>query len=106
MYLKKNLVVKLLFENTSKNEIMGIKRYNAYMNETGNYCTLCKIDITRNPILPREQKVITAILESPVGFGKYLKETSLLIIKDGIYEEGRAIVLDILGNMDEFTQQT
>ncbi len=97
IYVKNLLVVKLLFENTSKKKIFGIYRPSAYLEETGNYCTTLRLDIFKKHIEPSESLTITGILESPVGFGDALKEGSVFSIKNGLRTEGRAMVLEIIG---------
>ena len=101
IYSKNLLVIKILFENTSKKNIFGIWRPSAYLKETGNYFTTMRIDITKKEIEPGDDLVITAILEAPVGFGEHLKINSVLSVRNGLEEIGRALVMEIIGYFDE-----
>lgn len=103
IYSKNLLVIKILFENTSKKNIFGIWRPCVYLKETGNYFTTMRIDITKNPIEPGDDVVLTAILEAPVGFGEHLQVSSVLSVRNGLEEIGRAMVLEIIGYMDEIS---
>ena len=101
IYHKNLLVIKIIFENISKKIIFGVYRPSAYMKETGNFFTTVRMDILKKEIAPDDDVVMNVILESPAGFGEYLKEGALLSIRNGLEEEGRAIVLQILEYMDE-----
>jgi|GEM_PF-1187385 len=95
------LVIKILFENTSRRALFGVYRPSAYMEETGNYFTTLRIDLFKKEIAPGENIVVNAILEAPVGYGRHLKEGAVLKVCNGFDVEGKAMVLDILGNLDE-----
>src|SRR5687767_8455179 len=101
IYHKNLLVVKVLFENTSKKDISGIWRPSVYLRETGNFCTTMRVDITKKPVEPGEDIVLTAILESPVGFGEHLKQGVVFSVRNGLEEVGRAMVMEIIGYMDD-----
>ena len=103
IYHKNLLVIRILFENVSKRKIFGMYRPSAYMKESSNYCTTCRMDIVNNEIEPGGHVVTTAILEAPVGFGKFLNPGSVLSIRNGLDEEGRALIVEILGYADEIT---
>src|SRR5688572_5098003 len=105
MYGKNLLVIRILFENTSKKNIFGIWRPSAYLKETGNYCTILRADITKKEIEPGDAVVLTAILESPVGFGEHLKQGVVLSIRNGLDEAGRALVTEIIGYVDEIEKK-
>jgi len=105
IYSKNLLVIKILFENTSNKNIFGIYRPSAYLKETGNYCTTLRMDITKKEIEPGDDIVMTAILESPVGFGEHLNVRSMLSIRNGLDEVGRAMILEIIGYFDEVEVQ-
>ena len=101
IYSKNLLVIKILFENTSKKNIFGIWRPSAYLKETGNYFTTMRIDITKKEIEPGDDLVITAILEAPVGFGEHLKTGVVFSVRNGLEEEGRAMLMEVVGYFDE-----
>ena len=101
IYHKNLLVVKILFENTLKKPIFGVYRPSAYMEQAKGFFTSIRMDIFKKEIEPGEDIVMNAIIESPVGFGEHLKEGALLFIRNGLDEEGRALILEILGYADE-----
>ena len=104
IYHRKLLAIKIVFENTSKKKIFGVHRPSAYMRETGSFFTTMRMDILKNEIEPKDDKVLIVILESPAGFGEHLKPGALLIIRNGMDEEGRAVVLEILGYIDDLKE--
>ena len=97
IYLKKYLQVKLLIENLSKYELMGVYRPQAYIKETKGYCSECQINLFKKPIEPGESLVMNAVLLSPHGFGVHLKQGSLLTLRNGLDIEAKAVVLEIIG---------
>lgn len=97
IYENKLLVIRVLFENTTKKKIFGIYRPSAYMKETGNFFTTFRMDVLKKEIGPGENAVVTGILEAPAGYGEHLREGSLLSLRNGLDEEGRAIVLEVIG---------
>jgi translation elongation factor EF-Tu-like GTPase len=97
IYSKKLLLVRILFDCFRKKPIFGIYRPQAYIREAGSYCTTIRIEEFKKEILAGESVVITAVLESPVGYGKHLKPGVLLRICDGLDDVGKAIVLEIIG---------
>ncbi|MEW6468035.1 MAG: hypothetical protein AB1458_03880 [Bacteroidota bacterium] len=101
IYYKNLLAVKILFENTSKRGIYGIWRPSVYLKESGNYCTTLRADIVKKEIEPGDDVVMNAILEAPKGFGEHLKEGAVLSVRNGLDEVGRALVLEIIGYLDE-----
>ena len=101
IYQNKPLLIRILYENTHKNSVFGIYRPQAYIKEAGNYCTVCRIDILKQEIKQGKNIVINAILEAPVGFGEHLTEGTLLSLRSGLDEEGRAIVLEVINYLDE-----
>ncbi len=96
IYYKKYLKVKLLIENVSKYELMGIYRPQAYVNGVKNYCTECQIELYKKPIEPEESLIISAVFFAPHGFGEHLKQGSLLTLRNGLDIEAKAIVLEIM----------
>jgi hypothetical protein len=96
IYYKKYLKVKLLIENVSKYELMGIYRPQAYVNGVKKYCTECQIELYKKPIEPGESLVMNAVLFAPHGFGEHLKRGSLLTLRNGLDIEAKAIVLEII----------
>ena len=96
-YLKKYLIVKLLVENLSKYELMGIYRPQAYCMGAKSYSTECQIELYKKPIEPGESAVLNAVLFAPHGFGHYLKQGSLLTLRNGLHIEAKALVLEIVG---------
>ena len=97
IYLKKYLKVKLLLENISKYELMGIYRPQAYIKESKRYCTECQIELWKKPLEQNESRVINAVLLAPHGYGEHLKQGALLTLKNGLTVEAKAIVLEIVG---------
>lgn len=97
IYYKKYLMVKLLIENLSKYELMGIYRPSAYLEGVKNYCTECQIELFKKPLEQGQSIVLNALLFAPHGFGEHLKQGSLLTLRNGITTEAKAIVLEILG---------
>lgn len=96
-YHKKYLIVKLLLENISKYELMGIYRPQAYVKGAKGYSSECQIELYKKPIEPGKSEVLKAVLLNPVGFGEHLKQGSLLTLRNGIDIEAKAVVLEITG---------
>jgi hypothetical protein len=96
IYHKKYLPVKLLVENLSKYELMGIYRPQAYVEGAGKYCTECQFELFKKPIEPGESLVVTGVLFAPHGFGEHLKAGSLVTLRNGLDIEAKAVVLEIL----------
>lgn len=97
IYYKKYLMVKLLIENLSNYELMGIYRPSAYLDGVKNYCTECQIELFKKPLEQGQSMVLNALLFAPHGFGEHLKQGSLLTLRNGITTEAKALVLEILG---------
>ena len=97
IYLKKYLRVKLLIENISKYELMGIYRPQAYIKESKSYCTECQMELYKKPLEPGESRVINAVLFAPHGYGEHLKQGSLLTLRNVLDVEAKAVVLEIIG---------
>lgn len=97
IYYKKYLMVKLLIENLSNYELMGIYRPSAYLEGVKNYCTECQIELFKKPLEQGQSMVLNALLFAPHGFGEHLKQGSLLTLRNGITTEAKALVLEILG---------
>ncbi|MCE3278415.1 MAG: hypothetical protein K0S44_606 [Bacteroidetes bacterium] len=97
IYSKKYLIVKLLIENLSKYELMGIYRPQAYCKGAKGYSSECQVELFKKPIEPGKSEVLKAVLVNPVGFGEHLHEGSLLTLRNGIDVEAKAIVLEIIG---------
>jgi hypothetical protein len=97
IYHKKYLIVKLLIENLSKYELMGIYRPQAYCKGAKGYSCECQVELFKKPIEPGKSEVLKAVLVNPVGFGDHLHEGSLLTLRNGIDLEAKAIVLEIIG---------
>ncbi|MDO9185950.1 MAG: hypothetical protein Q7W13_08055 [Bacteroidia bacterium] len=97
IYLKKYLVVKLLIENVSNYELMGIYRPQAYVKGAKGYSTECQIELYKKPIEQGQSAVINAVLFAPHGFGEHLKQGSLVTLRNGLNIEAKAIVLEIIG---------
>lgn len=97
IYQKKYLRVKLLLENVSRYELMGIYRPQAYLDGAGKYCTECQIELFSKSIEPGESRVISALLFAPHGFGEHLITGSLLTLRNGLDIEAKAVVLEITG---------
>ncbi len=95
IYFKKYLKVKLLLENVSTYELMGIYRPQAYVAGAKNYCTECQIELYKKAIEPGESVVLNAVLFAPHGFGEHLKQGSLLTLRNGLNIEAKAVVLEI-----------
>ncbi len=97
IYLKKYLIVKLLLENVSRYELMGIYRPQAYVKGAKSYCTECQIELYKKPIEQGQSVVLNAVLYAPHGYGEHLKQGSLLTLRNGIEIEAKAVVLEIIG---------
>jgi hypothetical protein len=97
IFLKKYLVVKLLIENVSKYELMGIYRPQAYVKGAKGYSTECQIELYKKPIEHGESVVLNAVLFAPHGFGHHLKQGSLVTLRNGLDIEAKAVVLEIVG---------
>jgi hypothetical protein len=97
IYHKKYLIVKLLIENLSKYELMGIYRPQAYVQGAKGYSSECQIELYKKAIEPGKSEVINAVLLNPLGFGDHLKQGSLLTLRNGIDIEAKAVVLEIVG---------
>ncbi len=97
IYLKKYLIVKLLVENVSHYELMGIYRPQAYVQGAKSYSTECQIELYKKPIEQGETAVLNAALYAPHGFGEHLKQGSLLTLRNGLEIEAKAVVLEIIG---------
>jgi hypothetical protein len=100
IYQNKPLVIRVLFENTSKKKIFGVYRPSAYLEGSGNFFTTLRLDIFKKEIEPGDSLVLTAILEGPAGYGEHLKTGAVLSIRSGLDEQGRALVMEILGYAD------
>ena len=97
IYRKKYLQVKLLIENLSTYELMGVYRPQAYLQGAGKYCTECQINLFKKPIEPGKSEVMNALLFAPHGFGEHLVTGSLLTLRNGLDIEAKAVVLEIIG---------
>jgi len=97
IYHKKYLIVKLLIENVSKYELMGIYRPQAYVKGAKGYSTECQIELYKKPLEHGQSAVINAVLFAPHGFGEHLKQGSLLTLRNGLEIEAKAVVLEIIG---------
>lgn len=97
IYSKKYLIVKLLIENLSNYELMGIYRPQAYVKGAKSYSTECQIELYKKPIEQGQTAVLNAVLYAPVGFGEHLKEGALMTLKNGLDIEAKAVVLEIIG---------
>lgn len=97
IYLKKYLIVKLLLENLSKYELMGIYRPQAYVQGAKGYCTECQFELYKKPIEPGQSVVVNAVLFAPHGFGEHLKQGSLVTLRNGLEIEAKAVVVEIIG---------
>ena len=97
IYLKKYLIVKLLIENVSRYELIGIYRPLAYLKETKGYSTECQIELYKKSIEQGESAVLNAVLYAPHGFSEHLKQGSLLTLRNGLDIEAKAMVLEIVG---------
>ncbi len=97
IYLKKYLIVKLLIENLSKYELMGIYRPQATCKGAKGYSTECQIELYKKPIEQGESAVLNAVLYAPHGFGEHLKQGSLLTLRNGLDIEAKVVVLEIIG---------
>ena len=96
IYRQQLLTIKILFENTTKKPIFGIQRPTVYMNETGTFFSMIRLDIFKKEIEPGASLILIGSLESPAGFGNHLKVGALLIITNGMDEIGKAVILEIL----------
>jgi hypothetical protein len=101
IYHRNLLVIKILFENTSKKNIFGVYRPSAYLPGAGSFFTTLRLDIFKKEIEPGDSVVLTGILESPAGFGEYLKVGCVISVRSGLDEQARAMVMEILGYTDE-----
>lgn len=101
IYHKNNLLVKILFENLSKQPVRGIYRPQAYIDGSTKYCTTCKFDLLKTEVKQGEKSVFDTIIESPGGFGHHLREGTLITIREGLDIVGKAIVLEIKGYAGE-----
>jgi hypothetical protein len=97
IYHKKYLIIKLLIENVSKYELMGIYRPQAYVKGAKSYSTECQIELLKKPIEQGESAVVNVVFYAPVGFGEYLKQGSLVTLRNGLEIEAKALVLEIIG---------
>ncbi len=97
IYDKKYLQVKLLLENVSNYELMGVYRPQAYLQGAGKYCTECQINLFKAPIEPGKSEIVNAVLFAPHGYGEHLLTGSLLTLRNGIEIEAKAVVLEIIG---------
>src|SRR3989338_3721243 len=97
IYHKKYLIVKLLVENLSKYELMGIYRPQAYVKGAKGYSSECQIELYKKPIEPGKSEVMKAVLVNPLGYGEHLKAGSLVTLKNGLNIEAKAVVLEIVG---------
>ncbi len=97
IYHKKYLIIKLLIENVSRYELIGIYRPQAYLKETKGYSTECQIELYKKSIEQGESAVLNAVLYAPHGFGEHLKQGSLLTLRNGLDIEAKAVVLEIVG---------
>ncbi len=97
IYYKKYLVVKLLIENVSNYELMGIYRPQAYVSGAKSYFTECQIELYKKPIEQGQSAIINAVIFAPHGFGEHLKQGSLLTLRNGLNIEAKAVVLEIVG---------
>jgi len=97
IYLKKYLIIKLLIENVSKYELMGIYRPQAYVKGAKGYSTECQIELYKKPLEQMQSAVINAVLFAPHGFGEHLKQGSLVTLRNGLDIEAKALVLEIIG---------
>jgi hypothetical protein len=97
IYLKKYLIVKLLIENLSKYELMGVYRPQATCKGAKSYSTECQIDLFKKPIEQGASIVLNAVLYAPHGFGEHLQQGSLLTLRNGLHIEAKAVVLEIIG---------
>ncbi len=91
------MIVKLLIENVSNYELMGIYRPQAYCQGAGKYCTECQIELYKKPLELGKSVVLNAVLFAPHGFGEHLKQGSLLTLRNGLDIEAKAVVLEIVG---------
>ena len=97
IYYKKYLILKLLLENVSNYELMGIYRPQAYVKGAKGYSTECQIELYKKPIEQGQSVVVNAVIFAPHGFGEHLKQGSLLTLRNGLHIEAKALVLEILG---------
>jgi hypothetical protein len=107
IYSQPLLILTVLFENFRRKPVYGVYRPQAYIPESGSYCSNIRFDQFKQEINFGDQIVIQAVLEAPVGYGKYLKAGTLLHIKDGLDLVGKAIVLEIVGyDETDFSNKT
>ncbi len=90
-------MVKLLIENVSNYELMGIYRPQAYLKGVKKYCTECQMELYKKPIHAGETAVVNAVLFAPHGYGDHLQQGSLLHLQNGLDIEAKAVVLEIIG---------
>ena len=100
IYQNKPLIIRILFENLAKHPVKGISRPQAYIKESGNYSSILRFNLLGKEVRHKQQEVFETILESPAGFGAYLKEGALLTIKNGLDTIGKGIVVEIIGYLD------
>ena len=91
------MIVKLLVENVCKYELKGIYRPHAYVKGAKGYFTECQIELYKKGIAPGESVVVNAVLLAPHGFGEHLKQGSLVTLRNGLDDEAKAVVLEIVG---------
>ncbi len=97
IYYKKYLIIKLLLENVSKYELIGIYRPQANVIGAKGYFTECQIELYKKPLERGQSIVLNAVLFAPHGFGEHLKQGSLLTLRNGLDIEAKALVLEIIG---------
>lgn len=97
IYFKKYLIVKLLIENLSNYELMGIYRPQAYIKGAKGYSTECQIELYKKSIEQGKSIVLNAVFFAPLGFGSHLKQGSLVTLQNGLDIEAKAVVLEIVG---------
>jgi hypothetical protein len=95
LYSKPLLEISILFVSFRKKPISGVFRPQAYIKGVKNYSSNIRLDQFKQEIGYGDQIVMPAVIEAPVGFGKNLKTGTLLTIKDGLDEVGKAIILEI-----------
>lgn len=84
-----------------KRPISGVYRPQAYLGGPRSYCSNCKFDVFKQPIERGDQVVAKIIIESPVGFGDKLQVGKLLTIRNGLDIDGKGVILEVLGYLDE-----
>ena len=101
IYKNKLLVIRIVFQSLHNRPIYGVFRPQAYMEETGKYSSNLRFNLFKKEITPGQKTVFETILESPVGFGHHLKEGALFTIKDGLDIIGKAVLVEVIGYLDE-----